>query len=186
MKDNRNRAHLTSKDISRWLVEGPSLESEEHLQSCWACQAKLTEAQEPLTAFRAAVVAWSEAQPEGSIHTAAMKSMRRSGFRIWMPAAGAALAAMVLAGILIAGNVFHGRPIPHQVANTPVISDSDAVLMDQVDTEVSEAVPDALAPLTDLVAWDTSEAPANPAVSGKKAAKGKPVSVTKTKATAAD
>jgi len=47
-------------------------------------------------------------------------------------------------------------------------------------------VPDALAPLTDLVAWDTSEAPANPAVSGKKAAKGKPVSVTKTKATAAD
>ena len=29
--------------------------------------------------------------------------------------------------------------------------------MDQVDTEVSEAVPDAMAPLTDLVAWDSNE-----------------------------
>ena len=40
---------------------------------------------------------------------------------------------------------------------SPSSSDSDAALMDQVDTEVSEAVPDAMAPLTDLVAWDSGE-----------------------------
>ena len=32
--------------------------------------------------------------------------------------------------------------------------------MDQVDEEVSETVPDAMAPLTDLVAWDSSESTA--------------------------
>jgi len=188
MKEDRSRVHLTSKDISRWLVEGSSPESEGHLQRCWTCQAKLAEAREPLTAFRAAVVAWSEAQPEGSDRSAvALRSGQRRGFRIWMPA-GVALAAMILAAILIASGVFHGRSTPRQVANTPVVSDPDAVLMDQVDAEVSEAVPDAMAPLTDLVAWDSAEAPAGHVESGKRAVKGKPAMVakTKTKATAAD
>jgi len=183
MKENRNRAHLTAKDISRWLVEGATPESEEHLLSCWTCQAKLAEAQEPLTAFRSAVVAWSEAQPETAVRPTAAMSLRDRGFRIWAPAAGAALAAILLAGILIVSGAFRGTSAPHQIVHTAVVPDPDAVLMDQVDTEVSEAVPDALAPLTDLVAWDSSEASAEP---GKRAIKGKPAIVTKTKAAAAD
>jgi hypothetical protein len=43
------------------------------------------------------------------------------------------------------------------VVGSSTSPDSDAALMDQVDTEVSEAVPDAMAPLTDLVAWDSNE-----------------------------
>jgi len=186
MKEDRSREHLTAKEISRCLVEGATPESEEHLQICWTCQAKLAEAQEPLTAFRTAVVAWSEAQPEGSLRPAAAMSARHGGSRLWMPAAGVALAAILLAGIFIVSGAFRGRPELHQVVNPSMASDPDSVLMDQVDAEVSEAVPDAMAPLTDLVAWDSREAPADRAVAGRKAVKGKPASVTRTKAVAAD
>src|SRR5277367_2206151 len=126
MKEDRSRMHLTSKDISRWLVEGSSPESEEHLQHCWTCQAKLAEAREPLTAFRAAVVAWSEAQSASSGRALATKNVRRSGLRMWMPA-GIALAAMILAGILVVSGAFRGHPSLHQVAHTPVVSDPDTV-----------------------------------------------------------
>ncbi|HZD51132.1 MAG TPA: hypothetical protein VE178_20500, partial [Silvibacterium sp.] len=134
-----------------------------------------------------AVMAWSEAQDARSERALAKKNVRRNGVRIWMPA-GIALAAMILAGILVVSGAFRGRPSPHQVAHTPVVSDPDTVLMDQVDAEVSEAVPDALAPLTDLVAWDSSNSPAGRAESGKRSIKGKLAMAikTKTKATAAD
>jgi hypothetical protein len=46
--------------------------------------------------------------------------------------------------------------------------------MEQVDEEVSEAVPDAMAPLTDLVAWDSSNAATAEAAAPRQAVKKKP------------
>jgi hypothetical protein len=177
MNENRRNAHLSAKEISRWLVEGPSLESEEHLQGCWSCQAKLAEAREPLTALRAAVVAWSEAQPAAPVRTVAVTSSAYRGLRLWLPA-GLALAAMVLAAILFGGGAFRVHPALPQHAAT-LSEPDDAVLMEQVDAEVSEAVPDAMAPLTDLVAWDSGEATVEQAPASKHATKAKHVSKAK-------
>ncbi len=174
MNENQKKTHLSSREISRWLVEGPSQESEEHLEGCWSCQAKLAEAREPLTAFRAAVVAWSEAQPAAPVRTAAVTNSAYRGLRLWLPA-GLALAAMVLAGILFGGGAFRVHPAMPQhaaVASEP----DDAVLMEQVDAEVSEAVPDSMAPLTDLVAWDSGEATIEQAPASKHTTKAKHVS----------
>jgi hypothetical protein len=158
----QSRGHLTAKEISRWLVEGPERSADQHVQNCWACQANLAEAEAPLTAFRTAVVGWSEAQDAGraaSVQGLAGRSERNWGIRLWLPVATLALATLLIAGFVEVPGLLHSsRPSGQQTAITsPSSPDSDAALMDQVDTEVSEAVPDAMAPLTDLVAWDSNE-----------------------------
>jgi hypothetical protein len=167
----QSRGHLTAKEISRWLVEGPEQSADQHVQNCWACQAKLAEAKAPLTAFRTAVVGWSEAQDAGrplAVESRARKNQRHGGIQVWLPAT-LALAALLLVGFLTGPALFRGHgTLPQAKVDVPLPSESDAVLMDQVDTEVSEAVPDAMVPLTDLVAWDSNEG-----VAGTTAATGK-------------
>jgi hypothetical protein len=78
--------------------------------------------------------------------------------RVWLPAASLALTALLLVGFVATSGMFRRHSASQQMAaGITATSDSDSVLMDQVDAEVSEAVPDAMAPLTDLVAWDSSE-----------------------------
>jgi hypothetical protein len=177
MNENWNKVHLSSKEISQYLVEGPSQQSEEHLQGCWSCQAKLAEARDPLTAFRTAVVAWSDAQPAPAPQTLAATSAGHRGFQIWLPA-GLALAAMVLAGVLFGGGAFRMHPSSTQKAAV-LLQPDDAVLMEQVDAEVSEAVPDAMAPLTDMVAWNSDGATVEHAPATKHSARVKHVAKAK-------
>jgi hypothetical protein len=166
MNTNPQYGHLTEKELSRWMVEGPSVEAKAHVEGCWSCQAKLAEAEEPLKLFRTAVVAWSEAQPTPALRPAAAESGARN-WRLmgWLPAASLATAVLLLAAFLVGNGMFR-RP----VVRPGLAQVSDSVLMSQVDEEVSEAVPDAMAPLTDLVAWDSSEGAASaPKVVKKKA-----------------
>jgi hypothetical protein len=169
--ENRNSRHLTDKEISQWLVEGPEQPTSQHVQSCWTCQAKLIEAQAPLTAFRSALVEWSEAQAARSLpfQTSAIRNESPWGRRLWLPAASLALAALLLVGYAKVPALLHGnsgRPAPIATASTT--TDSDEALLAQVDTEVSETVPDAMAPLTDLVGWDSSEGSSTPAMTTEK------------------
>lgn len=188
MNENRDRnpsrndvsqsgEHLTANEISQWLVEGPEPSASRHLQSCGACRATLAEAERPLTAFRTALVGWSEAQSSVQslkVQGLAKAKEQHSGIRLWLPAASFALAALLLVGYAKVPGFIHSHlgDQPHVVV-TPT-PESDTALMDQVDIEVSEAVPDAMAPLTDLVAWDSnsgSEAiPAEKPVVHKKSA----------------
>lgn len=171
-------AHLSEDDISQWLVEGPTPEAEAHVESCRNCQGKLAEARDPLTAFRTAVMAWSEKQPAASIRIGEEKKGFRGWSLVdWMPTASVAFALLVLAVFAVErGSVGRGFWINHPEArdarNQPAVSDT--VLMEQVDEEVSEAVPDAMAPLTDLVAWDSSHAATAEAAAPRQAVKKKP------------
>ena len=115
MKDRqigRSREHLTAKEISRWLVEGPEQSADQHVQNCWACQAKLAEAQAPLTAFRIALVNWSEAQ-------AATRPLSSNRLKAGMNATGAfgsgfrrqlwRWLALLLVGYAKVPGLFHGH-----------------------------------------------------------------------------
>jgi hypothetical protein len=173
MNTDGTNGHLSAKDISRWLVEGPTAEAEAHVESCWNCQEKLGEAREPLTIFRATVVAWSEGQAAAQVKVGdRRKGLRGWNFVDWMPATSVAFALLVLAVFMVERGSWLRHPEAEIAHNPPAVS--DAVLMEQVDQEVSEAVPDAMAPLTDLVAWDsggaTSEAITQKQVVKKKAA----------------
>jgi hypothetical protein len=170
--ETKNR-HLSADDFSRWLVEGPVAEEETHLEGCGDCQAKLAEAREPLALFRTAVVAWSEGQPAPSLSV----EDRSAGFwrswvlTNWMPAASVAFAALVLAVFLSHSSLWNHSGKQQSAREVPSVS--DAALMDQVDQEVSETVPDAMAPLTDLVSWNAETTAVAAPV--KHAAKKKPV-----------
>jgi hypothetical protein len=164
---------LTNADISRWLVEGPSGKPEEHLRDCRSCRAKLAEASAPLTVFRSGVVAWSEAQTATEM-ARRVELKGRSGIWSWAPAFGLSFAMALLVAAIAGPPVYRWEVQRHAVH--PQVS--DAALMEQVDAEVSEAVPDAMAPLTDLVAWDSEESAAAPA---KQVVKRKPAVAVKRK-----
>jgi len=158
--NNYKRGHLTAKEISQWLVEGPEQPASQHVENCWACQAKLTEAQEPLAAFRTAVVEWSEAQAARPFSLEAPETRNEGhwGLGLWLPAVSFALAVLLMLGYAKVPALLHGPSAAQPtVATASITTDFDEALLDQVDTEVSEAVPDAMAPLADLVAWDSAE-----------------------------
>jgi hypothetical protein len=176
-KGGQSEGHLTAKEISRWLVEGPAREAEAHLEGCFACQAKLVEAKAPLAVFRSTVIGWSEAQNEAGrrLPAGVDKNGSHLGFRLWLPVASLALAALLLVGFMKVPEMLRGHStIGQQLVARTSSPDSDAVLMDQVDAEVSEAVPDAMAPLTDLVAWDSGAQPMNSTAAEKHAMRKKP------------
>jgi hypothetical protein len=158
MKTHPQNGHLSAKQIEQWLVEGPSLEAEAHVAACRGCDERLAEAREPLTIFRSAVVAWSEGQPAGKISVGEeKKGFRQWALVDWMPVASVAFALLVLVVFLLrGGSLSRHDAAPQFAAKTPAVSDT--VLMEQVDEEVSETVPDAMAPLTDLVGWDSEAA----------------------------
>jgi hypothetical protein len=74
-------------------------------------------------------------------------------FMNWGPAFGVAVGVAVLAAFLVRSPTDQKVSVP-QHPQQQQAQISDAALMEQVDAEVSETVPDAMAPLTDLVAWD--------------------------------
>ena len=158
MKETKHGGHLTADQIAGWLVEGPSSGADSHLRHCESCQSRLVEAQAPLVAFRKAFVQWSEAHAERSVLISRPEAGkdRSWGQRLWLPAASLAFAAMLMAWF-VTGSGWPRSQSAGQPTVSQNLSENDAVLMSQVDTEVSEAVPDALAPLTDLVAWDAGE-----------------------------
>jgi len=158
--EGRNSEHLTAQEISKWLVEGPDQSASQHVKACGACAAKLAEAEAPLTAFRGALVEWSDAQAAPPLHlqTSRTRNEGHSDSRLWLPAVIFAMAVLLLVGYAKVPALLHGNSATRPaIATAPATTDSDEALLDQVDTEVSEAVPDAMAPLTDLVAWDSSE-----------------------------
>jgi predicted anti-sigma-YlaC factor YlaD len=167
------KGHLTSDEISRWLVEGPTPELEEHLWRCASCRTMLAEARAPLSIFRSAVIAWSEDQAARPVRQSAPWAglRERMHFMNWVPAFGVAAAVAVLAVFLVRTPVAPKAPAQAEVQISS--AEQDAKLMDQVDAEVSETVPDAMTPLTDLVAWDSGEASVEKTVTTKHQAKGK-------------
>lgn len=168
--ENPNSGHLTEKEISQWLVEGPEPSAGQHVENCGTCQAKLTEAQAPLTAFRSALVEWSEAQPAPAMAPQSSAARNESSWsqRLWLPAASFAIAALLLVGYAKLPTLLHGKSSGQPAVATASTTDSDEALLNQVDIEVSEAVPDSMAPLTDLVSWDSSEGSAAPATATEK------------------
>ncbi len=178
------KGHLSSKQVAEWLVEGPSADIEAHVQGCYRCQATLAEQREPLTTFRQAVIGWSERQDAPQWNSAdrlSLQSPAHGKLRRWLPAMSFSAAAILMVAFLLGGAMLK-RGDSYRVANAGTKVTSDAALMDQVDAEVSETVPDAMSPLTDLVAWDSNEG-ASPAVAGGKRTEvqGKPSLVTSSK-----
>ena len=128
--------HLSSEQVAEYIVGYPSPIVAEHLRDCPACRAEVVNFREALGDFRWAVRSWSQDQAP------ATRSVVPDP-RWWSPSHQFAGALLVAAICVIASFVIPRHP-------EKVLS-SDAVLLSQVDAQVSRAVPSSMEPLMKLV-----------------------------------
>lgn len=137
-------AHLSAEQLSECMVGQPHPVVAQHVQDCPVCRAELASFREALGDFRGAVRAWSDDQAgayrtHGALSTPGGVTAARS----WRASHQFAWALLIAAVCIIASFV-----IPrHEREPAP----SDAVLLNQVDTEVSRTVPSSMEPLMKLV-----------------------------------
>ena len=133
--------HLSADEICECLAVGGRPELQSHLESCAVCSAQSVRLENALHQFKSSVYEWSAAQ-------AALPASRRparAGSRLVLAAVFGALAICALVGVSV-----EGRRNP-SVALEPA---SDAVLLKQIDAELSREAPRSMEPLTQLVSWD--------------------------------
>ena len=130
--------HLTSEQISESILGEPEPRIAEHLDNCPACRAEFGNFRDALGEFRGAVRCWSENQAQAALAVSAPPSESRS----WVASHQLALALLLAAVCILTSILWH----PGQNALS-----SDAVLLNQVDSQVSRSVPSSMEPLTKLV-----------------------------------
>ena len=150
--------HLTSRQISEWVLGDYSREAELHLRACSLCREELSRFEASLKGFRSSVRHWSESQfpPHPPLQ------IKRNPARSWTM--GLAWAAAVIVLCILLGRLSH-HPVPP--SSTAV---ADTALLTQIDHEVSRTVPDSMESLTQLVAWDagSSASASDQSVSGSR------------------
>jgi hypothetical protein len=129
--------HLSEEQIAQWIGGERPAAVESHLAGCEQCRAAVTSFEDVLAQFRASI--HSVAAPPPSLRTRPGMSWPR------LVAAAAALA------LFVAVPVYHQR----QERARAVLAQQDAQLLQQVDAEISQKVPDAMDPLTNLVSWSS-------------------------------
>ena len=139
--------HLSSRQISQWMIGERSPQQEQHVRQCSRCGAELARLEASLALFRGSVRHWSGRQSRAEPPAIGSISPVRRGSRI-QPVRWALVAAalLVLAAIPIYRNAQDRRQAE--------IARADAQLLEQVDAEVSRAVPRPMEPLVKLVSWD--------------------------------
>jgi anti-sigma factor RsiW len=135
-------AHLSSEQLSEFMLGQPSPLIARHVRACPACRAELANFREALGDFRGAVRAWSNDQA----NLLAIPNARPEP-RSWAASHQLAWAVLIAAVCIIASFVMPRRPGGNPLS-------SDAVLLNQVDTQVSRTVPSSMEPLMKLVAQE--------------------------------
>lgn len=130
-------------------------EAETQVTSSLTSSQEMREMAEALSLYRSAMQHVAEKQAARPFVPAAQRAAGVRMRLVLVPALGAALAAAVIAPAYMhlhkttmAGAPAHPTVQTASTAAQPVMDDSD--LMNQIDSEVSEDVPDALQPLEDL------------------------------------
>jgi len=134
-------SHLSPQQIAKWMIGERAPSEEQHVRDCPQCGAEIARLQSALAAFGGAVRDWSERQT-------VVKPVREGrGVRpfrwVWV-AAGALLLATAV-------------PI-HKLEQRRELerARADALLMEQVDIEVSRAIATPMEPLAKLMTLDES------------------------------
>ena len=144
------RQHLSSQQISQWMIGERTPQQEQHVRECSECGAELARMEAALALFRGSVRHWSGRQVR--VPRPLAPTRRSCGYPArphpmrWVLVAAALL---VLAGVPIYRNA-QDRQRQAEIAK------ADALLLEQVDAEVSRAVPRPMEPLAKLVSWDFS------------------------------
>jgi hypothetical protein len=137
--------HLSTEQVSRWIVGERSAAEEQHVRECAECNAEVAQLGSALGTFRGTVLNWSDKQ-----RAAAARPVRTAGrVRHWTGWAMAAAALATAAAIPVYLEVRQQRQVE--------LAKADAALMEQVDAEVSRSIAAPMEPLVKLVAWNDNQ-----------------------------
>ena len=145
--------HLSSEQISKVVAGVCGPEEAQHGRDCGECAAEVTRLTELLSMFRGSMHDWSEKQDH--LDTDVARPVRRLH---WQPRAWV-LAGAVLA-IVIAAPVYKDvkdREVKAQAAQEAAAQEvKDAMLMDNVNAQLSRTAPAAMEPLMQLMSPESS------------------------------
>lgn len=138
--------HLTREQISDLLISRESGERPEHLKTCAACAAEVSKLQIAISSFAVAARDWSGNRdlPEVTLTPAT----GRGKFRMRVPGVAWVLVAAVVLLLFVCGAVYKRRSAPPIEA---LNVESDEILMQQIDAEVSRRTPAAMDPLVQAI-----------------------------------
>jgi hypothetical protein len=142
--------HLSSREVSQWMAGERTPQQEQHVRQCPECGAELALMEAALALFRGSVRHWSDGQSRAAPPAIGSILAARLGSRI-QPMRWALVAAALL--VLAAVPIYRNVQVRQRQAE---IARADALLLEQVDAEVSRAVPRPMEPLAKLVSWDFS------------------------------
>ena len=136
--------HLSGEQISQWMIGERSPQMERHVAECSDCLCRLEQLETTLSQFRGAmrnvsgpaIPAWNEPASRG----------------FWFSWRGAVLATALLL-LSIAAPVYWASQARERAATA---ARADAQLLEQVDSEISRAVPEPMEPLVNLVTWNSN------------------------------
>lgn len=156
-----NANHLSNWDLEEYALGQRTPEVLQHLTQCPDCQAAATDWQDSLAMFRTAAVAWSEQSLQHRPARIPARANDRLKHIVPSPLRWALVAAALLLFTLLPIYFMHHGASPQVARTLPAGTSStaagkpapisDEALLNQVDEEVSEAVPDSMEPLTHLV-----------------------------------
>jgi hypothetical protein len=138
--------HLSPEQIARWMAGERTASEEQHARQCVECGAELARLEAALALFRGAVRQWSEQQSVERPRTWGVERAPRVFVLRWAMVAAALL-------MLVWVPIYQGAKEKQRKAE---LARADAALLEQVDAEISRAVPAPMEPLIKLVAWDSA------------------------------
>jgi predicted anti-sigma-YlaC factor YlaD len=136
--------------IIRFAMHEESAEDRVHLQECSACRQEVERTLDALRSFRGSVREWSEKEAEAA-QQAVLKPVRRSLVASWGP-----IFAVLLLLAFIGSRYLVTRDVVKK--GSPGAVDTDAVLLKQVNTDLTRGVPSGMEPLLTLVSPEGREA----------------------------
>ena len=142
--------HLSSRQVSQWMIGERTPQQEQHVRQCPECGAELARMEAALGLFRGSVRHWSDRQVRVFRPLTPTRGSRGYPARP-LPVRWALAAATLL--LLAAVPIYRNVQVRQRQAE---IARADALLLEQVDAEVSRAVPRPMEPLAKLVSWDFS------------------------------
>jgi predicted anti-sigma-YlaC factor YlaD len=143
--------HLSAWEQEEYVLDQRTPEMLRHLTECAGCRAAVARLAHGVAIFRSAAVEWSSeclvTRPQ-LLHTVARSRPPVVGLR-WAFAAVLPVALLVFALLS-----FH--PSTPQPAHSAALAISDDALLEQVDEQLSVAVPSSMESLTHLVSTESS------------------------------
>lgn len=141
-------AHLTSTQISEWMIGDRSPEARRHLERCPECSAEVSKIEGSLGLFR-------DAMQEAPVTAAVWKvPARRSPWAFPLRSIAVTFAVLLLAIIPVYGPVYRDRQVKAREAEA---RKQDALLLSQVESELNESIPEPMQPLAKLVSYQNPQ-----------------------------